>query len=134
MIILLSIKKMFFNKNIDLKNKTVILILITAGIIHGMFVSGGALLVVYMANELKDKSEFRSTMASVWVILGVFLTITQGHNGLLNSNLIYLTCIALIPALIGVYIGNKLYSKISKEKFSKLTYILLFLSGIVIFV
>lgn len=134
MIILLSIKKMFFNKEVKLENSGVIIILIIAGVIHGMFVSGGALLVVYMVNALKNKSEFRATMASVWVILGIILTVNQGYSGLINMNLIYLTAIALIPAVIGVYFGNKLHGKISKEMFMKLTYILLFLSGAAIFV
>ena len=44
-----------------------ICILLAAGMIHGMFVSGGALLVVYATLVLKDKEEFRATVALIWV-------------------------------------------------------------------
>ena len=48
-----------------------------AGIIHGMFVSGGALLVVYASGALPRKEEFRATMAAVWFFLGFFFTAAQ---------------------------------------------------------
>lgn len=41
-------------------------------IIHGMFVSGGALLVIYATQVLKEKEEFRATVAPVWVVLNFF--------------------------------------------------------------
>lgn len=40
-------------------------ILIGAGIIHGMFASGGALLVVYLAATYHNKYTFRANVAAV---------------------------------------------------------------------
>ena len=48
-------------------------VLLGAGVVHGMFVSGGALLVVYAAATFRDKEVFRSTLAAVWVILNGLL-------------------------------------------------------------
>ena len=42
-----------------------------------MFVSGGALLVIYATQVLKEKEEFRATVAPVWVVLNFFLMVTQ---------------------------------------------------------
>ena len=44
-------------------------LLVLAGIIHGLFVSGGPLLTGYMTKRIKDKSVFRATISTVWVFL-----------------------------------------------------------------
>ena len=52
-------------------------LLVLAGIIHGLFVSGGPLLTGYMTKRIKDKSVFRATISTVWV----FLNTAGGHPG-----------------------------------------------------
>ena len=64
------------------------IILLLAGIIHGMFVSGGALLVIYATQVLKDKEEFRATVAPVWVVLNSCLMFTQMRAGLIGQDVI----------------------------------------------
>jgi uncharacterized membrane protein YfcA len=64
-IIVIAGKNLLFHKEHKLPQAFLIAILIIAGIIHGMFVSGGALLVVYATQVLKDKEEFRATVAPV---------------------------------------------------------------------
>ena len=55
MIILIALKKLFIQKEIKLPGWFMIAVLFLAGIIHGMFLSGGALLVVYAVTVLKTK-------------------------------------------------------------------------------
>lgn len=133
-IVAIALKSLFVKNEIKLTKLMVVILLLVAGIIHGMFISGGALLVVYVAHELKDKNQFRATMAFVWVLLDTVMLITQGCSGLLNKNLLLITAISLIPALLGVYFGNKIHNKISKDMFMKATYVLLLISGITIFI
>lgn len=133
-IIFLAIKNLFFKKEFKLSNAMITILLLVAGVIHGMFISGGALLVVYMAYELKNKDEFRATMSSVWVLLNTFLMGMQVYSGTMNKELITLTAIALIPAICGGIVGNKMHEKISKGLFMKLTYTLLLISGMFIFI
>ena len=40
-----------------------LIVLLVSGIIHGMFLSGGGLLVVYATIVLQDKNEFRATIS-----------------------------------------------------------------------
>lgn len=133
-IILIGIKNLFFKKEVILKDKIINIILILAGVIHGMFISGGSLLVVYMAYKLKNKDEFRATMSSIWIILNLLMLITQAYLGIINEKLIVITAIALIPAALGIIIGGKISKKISKLTFMKVTYTLLLISGLVIFI
>lgn len=146
MIIAIAIKKLLFSRtNTDkasYNSKTssqhgstsisklfMLIILLTAGIIHGMFVSGGALLVVYAAAVLKDKEEFRATIAMIWLTTGCYMTGTQIMLGNFNTHVIMLLIVGIVPVFAGTLIGTKLVKKIPQEIFMKLTYILLLLSG-----
>ena len=88
---------------------------------HGMFVSGGALLVIYAAAVLKDKQEFRATVALIWVTTGCYITGTQVVTGNFNSHVIWLLLIGIIPVFVGTVIGTKLVKRIPQEIFMKLT-------------
>ena len=47
------------------------IILALAGLIQGMFVSGGALLVIYAVQKLRDQQQFRITLSAVWTVLNL---------------------------------------------------------------
>lgn len=106
-----------------------LIVLLLSGIIHGMFVSGGALLVVYAVQVFKDKDEFRATIAPVWVVLNTYMAFSQYKSGLFTSSNINLILLSIIPLFIATWVGGKLAEKLDKNIFLNLTYILLILSG-----
>ena len=58
------------------------IILALAGLIQGMFVSGGALLVIYAMQKLRDRQQFRITLSAVWTVLNFIyacIAFQQGH-------------------------------------------------------
>lgn len=130
MIILIALKKLFVHKEIKLPMVVMLLVIFAAGIIHGMFVSGGALLVIYAASALKEKEEFRATIALIWVTIGCYMTGVQVQAGNFNSHVIFLMLVGIIPVFVGTWIGTKLVKKIKQEVFMKITYVLLLLSGV----
>ena len=105
------------------------MILLAAGIIHGMFVSGGALLVVYMSSITREKGEFRATVSAVWVVLDTVLMVTQIRSGLFTGENVRLMLWAMIPLAVSVLLGGWLHQRINQKLFSKLTYVLLIVSG-----
>lgn len=129
MIIGIAFKNLFLRNTGSDDKAASSVILILAGVIHGMFVSGGALLVVYAARVLKDKHEFRATMASVWVVLNTIIAAQQITTGLYAKENVQLVMLSVIPIGIANYVGNRIYGKTSQENFMKITYVLLFLSG-----
>ena len=130
MILFIALKKMFVKKEIKMTGFMLNGILLAAGVIHGMFVSGGALLVVYASSVLKDKESFRATVASVWVILNTGLMISDISQGYMTSEVMKMTGISILPLFLAIYVGNKIHEKIDQKLFMKITYILLFASGI----
>ncbi len=130
MIILIALQKLFGKQEIRLPQPVMLLVIFAAGIIHGMFVSGGALLVIYAASVLHDKEEFRATVALIWVTIGCYITGVQVQVGHFNMHVIFLMLVGIIPVFAGTWIGTKLVKKIRQDVFMKITYILLLLSGI----
>ena len=130
LIILIALKSLFYKKSIPLPGILLIMIIIIAGVIHGMFLSGGSLLVIYAIKTLKDKGEFRATLASVWVVLDSIMMINQTRLGHVNSDTIPLILLSIIPLIFAIALGNRLHHRINQKNFLMLTYVLLLISGI----
>lgn len=130
MIILIAGKNLLWHRETVLPRGVLLGILVLAGIIHGMFVSGGALLIVYATQVLKDKEEFRATIAPVWVVLNSILLVTQIQQGAFTGGNIRLILISVIPLFVATWLGKKLIKKVSQKVFLNLTYVLLLISGV----
>lgn len=133
-IILIALKKLFIKKEFQIPSQMMIVVLFAAGIIHGMFISGGSLLVIYAVIALKDKAEFRATLSAVWVLLNGSLMVTQIQGGVFTADVIRMTVFCVVPLAIAIFVGNKIYHRINQKAFLNMTYILLLLSGILLIV
>lgn len=130
MIILIALKKLLIKNEIKMSKWMLNGVLLAAGIIHGMFVAGGALLVVYASTVLKNKENFRATVAAVWVVLNTGLMISDFVQGYMTPGVIKMAGISILPLLLAIYVGNKIHERIDQKVFMKITYALLLASGI----
>lgn len=105
-------------------------ILILAGIVHGLFVSGGPLLIGYLTKRIEDKVSFRATISTVWVFLNTLILLDDIRAGLWNGPLVRLQLVSVPFLLAGMAIGGRLYARMSQRLFMVITYVLLFISGI----
>ena len=128
-ILLIAGKNLLCHRQRTLPKALLLVILLLAGVIHGMFVSGGAL-VVYAAQVLKEKEEFRATLAPVWVVLNSILLVSQVRQGVFTEGNIRLILISIIPLFMATWLGKKLVKKVSQKVFLNLTYVLLLVSGL----
>lgn len=126
---ILPINKKPINSKIALS-----LILIMAGIIHGMFVVGGPLVVIYATYKLKNKAEFRATLSLVWIVLNGLIFIKGIFAGQFNGEVITLLTPSILALGCGMILGEILYKKMNQQVFMKITYFLLIVSGISILI
>ena len=106
------------------------LLLAAAGLVHGIFVSGGPLLIGYLTSRgVTDKVSFRATISTCWVFLNGLILATELVGGDWSMSLATTALIATPFMLVGMYLGGKLCAKMSQQLFLKLTYVLLFISG-----
>lgn len=129
LIVLIGIQKLCSKKELQYKEITLTIILFLAGIIHGLFVSGGALLVIYATNKFPTKEIFRATISTIWVVLNVLLMISYQVEGLITSSNLLLIVYSIPLLILATYVGTKLQQKMNQSVFLKLTYILLIISG-----
>ena len=105
-------------------------VLLGAGMIHGMFLSGGALLVLYAAAVLKEKGTIRATLAPVWLILNSLLLAQDIFCRNVTGHSLRLGALCLIPVALALYLGDRLHRKVSSAHFFRLTDLLLVVSGL----
>lgn len=133
-IILIAIQSLCCKKEPNFPTWMQYTALLLSGIFHGIFVSGGALLVIYAVKVLPEKQIFRATVSPVWVVLGILLIWRHHENGYYTLRNIQLIGISMIPLILSIMIGNYLYNHINQPLFQKITYILVLIAGIIIFI
>ena len=101
----------------------------TAGVIHGIFATGGPLLVLATSRLNPGKNAFRSTLPLVWASMNIILTLTYIPAGIFNETTAKTTILLLHFALAGFFIGEYIQKKINEEYFKTLVSILLVASA-----
>lgn len=129
-IVVIALKNLIWPSQHALPRWAQIAILLAAGVIHGMFISGGALLVVYAADALKNKDEFRATVACVWVALNAVMGVQQFASGTVTPHMLALTALSIPILAVAMWIGGRLQQRVSQHAFLVLTYVLLIISGL----
>lgn len=133
-IIFMALKGIFIKGEVKTPEWVLIGVILLAGVIHGMFVSGGPLIMIYVAKKLKSKNSFRATLAVVWIVLNSYLAASHYNQGIFTPENIRLLYLSILPFALGMIVGNILHYKISQASFLKLSYILLSISGMALVV
>lgn len=105
------------------------LALLGAGVIHGVYATGGPLAVFVSSRELKNKASFRATLSALWVALnalvlprlvlqGEVTPVTLGTSGLL-----------LIPLALGIVAGEWVHHRLDERRFRVAVAALLLVAG-----
>ena len=99
------------------------------GFIHGLFGSGGPMVVYFTGRERLDKAAFRATLSALWLVLNAVLVGSFVSRGLLDESTL-LRSAGLLPALLlGAVIGEVLHARVDVKVFRALVYTLLFAAG-----
>lgn len=100
------------------------------GLVHGLFGTGGPMIVYALQREGLDKGAFRASLALVWLILNGALLVNFASLGLLGRGSAVLSlaiAIALVPALL---LGSYLHHRLSARRFQLGIFSLLLIAGI----
>ena len=104
------------------------LLSLCAGISHGLFASGGPLLVLALAGTQLDKARLRATLVTVWFSLNSLLTVAFLLDGRLLPALPQVLSYAPL-LLIGVWLGERLHRRFNEQHFRIAIYLLLLVTG-----
>jgi uncharacterized protein len=104
------------------------LITLGAGVSHGLFASGGPLLVYGLAGTELDKARLRATLMTVWFTLNSLLTLAFLVDGRLLPALPQVAAYAPL-LLLGVWLGERLHRRVSEAHFRIAIHCLLLATG-----
>jgi uncharacterized membrane protein YfcA len=104
--------------------------LLGAGVIHGMFSTGGPLLVWALGRAPVAKRVFRATLSTVWVVMGGALASAYALRGRLDGESLRATA-SLLPVLAAAWLaGDWLHHRLDEERFRRAVYALLLATGL----
>ncbi len=106
------------------------LLLIVGGIIHGIFSSGGPLVVLYASRQLQDKGKFRATLCLLWTTLNTIIIITYLIEGSFTVPIAKTTALLVPFVLAGIAAGENIHDKVNERTFSLIVFGMLFLTAI----
>lgn len=105
--------------------------LFMGGIVHGAFATGGPLIILYSAEKLRDKSQFRATMCLLWAVLNTFLVIGYFAKDKITLELAEYV-LYLLPFLVaGIITGEYLHRRIDGHMFRLVIFSTLALVGMI---
>ena len=103
--------------------------MLMAGLTHGLFASGGPLLVYALNGIRLDKGRFRATLVLVWFSLNSLLTLGFLISGDLARQGGHL--LALVPVvLLGIVLGEALHHRVDERRFRQVLFTVLLLAGV----
>lgn len=111
------------------------LLLLGGGIVHGAFTTGGPLLVIYCRRALPDKSEFRSTLGVMWILLNTGLMIGWLISGWPEPQMtVRLTLLGLPFMLAGLVVGERLHHRLDGPAFRTVVNTTLVCNGLILII
>ncbi|RLB58700.1 MAG: hypothetical protein DRI90_16415 [Deltaproteobacteria bacterium] len=107
-------------------------LLFLGGIVHGVYATGGPLVVYVMGREIDDKSAFRSTVSTLFLPLTVALIVDYVLLGLVTTEVVELGLMSLGPVLAGLWLGEWAHRRINDRSFKLGVWLLLLAGGLVL--
>ena len=104
------------------------------GAVGALFGTGGPFYVVYLKMRQLNKSQFRATIAMIFLVDGGARMTGYALHGLYTQQVLLLV-LMLFPVLFaGMYAGHHLHIKIDQHRFNQVISVLLMISGVVLIV
>lgn len=102
-----------------------------AGITHGLFASGGPLLVYALSGLQLDKQRFRATLILVWLSLNSLLTVVFLLDGSLLPAAPRIGL--LVPVVIAaMLLGEWLHHRVNEARFRQAVFVVLWMTGLIL--
>lgn len=107
-------------------------LLVSGGVIHGAYATGGPMAVYVAGREIDDKGPFRATLAALWLVLNAVLVVGYAVSGALGRETLTLSGYLVLPLGTGLVVGEWLHARVRVSLFRTLVFMLLFGAGLVL--
>ena len=139
LILVLSLFELYVLSKPDLERKALpvhstALGLLGAGVMHGIYATGGPLLVYTVGRRVPDKAVFRSTLVIVWLLLNSALIAYFFFDGRYRSSHTANVALLLPGVIVGIIVGERLHTRLDGRRFRQVTFGFLAIAAIALLV
>jgi uncharacterized membrane protein YfcA len=99
------------------------------GVIHGMFGSGGPMIVYVLGREITQKSRFRATLSAMWLVLNIVLVIGYLRDGMVDRESLALSGVMAPALFFGIILGERVHGQIPESTFRVVTWVVLLIGA-----
>ena len=100
-----------------------------AGLVGTLFGTGGPFYVIYFKLRHLDKTQFRATFATVFLIEGLARLVGYALAGLLDRDSLILAVVGVPMLALGLYVGGHIHHRLSQTAFQRGVSVLLVVAG-----
>ncbi len=111
-----------------------LLLLIAGGVAHGIFGTGGPMIVYVARRRIADKRAFRGTLAVLWLVLNSVLLasfVSLDRYGEVTFEIGVVLALAIVP---GLWIGERLHHALDAARFERVVWSVLLVAGLALVV
>lgn len=104
------------------------------GLVGTLFGTGGPFYVIYLQLRGLDKTAFRATIATIFMLDGAARIVGYGVSGFYTADTITLVLVALPVMAISLYAGGHIHTNISQQSFKRAIGLALLGSGLALLI
>jgi hypothetical protein len=108
--------------------------LLGAGAIHGLYATGGPLLVYAIGRRGLSKHVFRSTVTTVWLVLNSLLCVAYTRAGRLDRDVLVSLAWVLPAVPLGIWLGEVLHNKVDERRFRIVVFVVLLVAAVALLI
>ena len=104
-------------------------VIVGAGIVQGLFGTGGPLLVMAVEGMGLAHGPFRATLMAIWTLINTALVTAMVIDGRYDAPMLWRLGAAMPAVAAGVFAGQHLHKRLSPERFQIAVYMMLALAA-----
>jgi uncharacterized membrane protein YfcA len=134
-LILLSLYFIFFNKHIRIKPTVPngIIAGTLGGTLNGLFSTGGPPIVLYLSSATPDKLVYFATIQFYFCVTNIYATAARAVSGMLTADVLIYALFGMAGCMLGDFFGKSVFDRIDSDRFKRVIYIGMIISGIIMF-
>jgi hypothetical protein len=105
-------------------------LLVVGGVAHGLFGTGGPMIVYVTRRRVPDKRAFRSTLAVLWLALNTALLVNFLSLDLYTRDTANMGLALAVVIVPGLWLGERIHHALDAARFERVVWLLLFVAGI----
>lgn len=106
-----------------------LVMLAIGGVAHGLFGTGGPMIVYVARRRLPDKRTFRATLAVLWLVLNVALLVNFLALDLYVRDTAEIGIVIAVALVPGLWLGERVHRALDPARFERVVWVLLLGAG-----